>query len=476
MKLVHGRTVITMDPDRRVLDSGAVVIDGEKIVAVGQWDQLEADYDITERIGGENFAVLPGLIDAHGHAGHSLIKTLGVDRPDIWMNVVTPFYFGATTTEYWYVDGLVAAMDRLGNGVTTSMSVMGSRPRADSPDFARAHAKAYAEVGVADVIGLGPSGEPLPHPTTREVDGHWQDFTSSLSDMIEVTGQVISELDGTRDGLTRVFVTPFTILPSLYPSGPSTPHQAVSLTEGDREHGAAVLELAARTGTRIHSDCFAGHVRLAMQDPDTAILGPNVHLQHGHGLDPAEIAQLAQTQTNFSHAPGGTADVPAMMTAGIPVAITTDGSAPQRPYDLLLAARSARDAHIVRRSDPYILPPGKLLEAITIDAATVMGMQEDIGSLEAGKRADVVLLDLDAPHLRPWWMPVHRVIQQATGRDVHTVLVAGETVLEDRQPVRVQRAEILAEAERIAAEHVQRAGLSEHLGTPGWGQVRRVFA
>ncbi|WP_454296100.1 amidohydrolase family protein [Salana multivorans] len=477
MTIVCGRTVVTVDPERRVIDDGAVALEGDRIVAVGPRAQIEAAYpEVTERIGGTDFAVLPGLINAHGHAGHSMTKTLGADRPDVWMDVVTPYYFTRTTEEFWYVDGLVAALGRLGCGVTTSMSVLGSRPRADVADWALAHARGYAEVGVADVVGLGPSGRPLPHPSARLVDGEWRESASSLRDMIDVTEQVVQTLDGTRDGLTRVFVTPFTIVPSLYPSGPSTPHQAVRLTEEDRTHGAAVLDLARRTGTRIHSDCFAGHVRLAMQDPDTAILGPDVHLQHGVGLDAAEIRQLAETGTFFSHAPGGLVDVPLMLSLGMVVAATTDGCAPQRPYDLLLAARGVRDAHVTRNRDPYPLPPGKLLEMVTINAARAMGMADEIGSLEAGKRADLVLLDLRAPHLTPWWTPVHRLMQQASGRDVHTVLVAGEVVLADRQPTRLDPGPVLDAAQRIAVEHVTRAGLLDHLGDPGWGQARRVFA
>jgi 5-methylthioadenosine/S-adenosylhomocysteine deaminase len=477
MRIVHARTVVTVDAERRVLQDGAVVVDGDRILAVGPREQIEADHPgVTDRLGGDSFALVPGLVDAHGHAGHNLLKSVGVDRPDVWMDVVTPYYFSRTTQEYWYLDGLLGALDRLGNGVTTAMSVMGSRPRADSPEWAVAHARGYAEVGVADVIGLGPSGNPLPHPSAVPDGDGWREVHSSLQDMIDVTEDVVRTLDGTRDGLTRVFVTPFTIVPSLYPSGPSTPHQAVSLTAQDAEHGAAVLALAERTGTRIHSDAFAGHVRLAMQDPETAILGPNVHLQHGVGLDALEIAQLAQTGTHFSHSPGGLVDIASMMAQGIVVAATTDGSSPQRPYDLLLAARGVRDAQVVRHRDPYLLPPGKLLEMITIDAARVMGMADEIGSIEVGKRADLVLIDLAAPHLTPWWMPVHRLMGQATGRDVHTVMVAGQVLLAERRPTRVDAAEILETAQQVAVDHLERAGLGDQLGVPGWGQVRRAFA
>ncbi|GFZ76877.1 amidohydrolase family protein [Nesterenkonia alkaliphila] len=477
MRIVRGGTVVTMDAERRVIEDGAVLLEGTTIREVGDYSELRSRYpEVQEVIGNERTAVLPGLIDVHGHAGHSLMKTVASDRPDVWMDLLTTFYFTRTDEQFWYADARLSALDRLRQGVTTSMSVMGSRPRVDEPGFIRAHAAGYAEVGVADIIGTGPSGAPYPHPVeSRDAGAGWRKKMVSLQDMLEAAEQVISELHGTRGGLTQVFLTPFTILPSLFGSGPSTPYAAQRLTESDRRHGAAVLELAARTGTRIHSDAFGGHIRLAMQDPETAILGPQVHLQHCVGIDEEEIVHLASTGTHVSHAPGGGLNVAALLAQGVNVALTTDGAAPLRPFDLLLAARTAREAQVVRTGDRYLLPPGKLLEMITIDAARAVGMQDEIGSLEPGKRADLVLIDTAQPHLTPWWMPVHRLMYQATGADVHTVLVAGEVLLDDGCAVRVDEQEVIDLAQEQASRALVDGGLEQHLADPGWKQVRRVF-
>ena len=475
--IIDAHTVITMDAGRRVLQDASVVVDGDRIVDVGPRTEIDARHPApARRLGGDDVALLPGLVDAHGHAGHSLIKALGADTPRTWMSVVTPFYFERTTPEYWYLDGLVSALDRLRVGVTTSVSVMGSRPRADVPWPSTEHARAYGEVGVADVVCVGPSGLPYPHPAAVPDGAGWRAHPTSLADMLDVTEEVVRTLDGTRGGLTRVFVTPFTIVPSVDPSNPSTPDVATRLTAGDREHSRAVRELAARHGVRIHSDAFGGQVRMALQDDEHAILGPDVHLQHCVGLSEEEIALLAGTGTHVGHAPGGAVNVPAMMAQGINVALTTDGCAPLRPFDLLQAARGVRSAHQVRTGDPYLFPPGKLLEMITVDAARALGMEHEIGSIEIGKRADLVLLDTAAPHLTPWWMPVHRVVLQAVGRDVRTVVVAGEVLLEDRVVTRVDEADVLREAGRYAAAAVREAGLEAQLTSPGWGQVQRVFA
>src|SRR3954470_24552822 len=129
--VLTGGTVVTVDEQRRILDDGAVAVDGDRIVAVGPADEIAAQYRAAETIDCRGKLVLPGLIDAHGHGGHSLIKTIGADTASLWMRIVTPTYFHFTTPEYWYADGLVSALERLRFGVTCGVSVMGSMPRSD---------------------------------------------------------------------------------------------------------------------------------------------------------------------------------------------------------------------------------------------------------------------------------------------------------------------------------------------------------
>src|SRR5215510_11268652 len=106
--LLSGGSVVTVDTGRRVLPDGAVAIDGGRIVAVGPAEEIEQQHEATRTIDCHGKAILPGLIDAHGHGGHSLLKTLGSDTPTFWMRIVTPAYFHYTTPEYWYADGLLS--------------------------------------------------------------------------------------------------------------------------------------------------------------------------------------------------------------------------------------------------------------------------------------------------------------------------------------------------------------------------------
>lgn len=288
---------------------------------------------------------------------------------------------------------------------------------------------------------------------------------------------VIESLNGTADGRIKVFLTPFTIVPSVEPSNASTPDFAVTLTKDDRMQARRIRETARKWGVRIHSDAFAGQIRMAWQDKENGLLGPDVHLQHCWGISYEEIDILAETGTHVTHAPPGrSTPIMQMMARGVPVAITSDGAAPSRHFDMLQIARIAQSTqHILHNHDRYILPPGKVFEMITIDAARAIGMDHEIGSLEKGKKADIAIIDMRKPHLTPNWMPVHRLIHQALGSDVDTVIVDGKILMEDGKVLTANMHEALAFGEAEALALVARAGLQSHMHDPGWGQLHRTF-
>ena len=302
----------------------------------------------------------------------------------------------------------------------------------------------------------------------------------SLDEAFAGAEAAIAEWHHGANDRIRVFITPFTIVPSLLSSAPTAPDHSVALTAHDREQSRRVREIAARYGTRIHSDAFGGMIRLAAGD-DYGLLGPDVHLQHCFGITPDEVRIIGETDTRITHSPGpsqgrGRCPVVELLEAGATVAITTDGTAPRTTFDLLPALRSAQLLQQVHFRDPFMLPPGKLLEMVTIDAARVLGWEDEIGSLEVGKKADIIAINLRQAHLTPNFMPVHRVVYEASGHDVDTVIVDGRVLMSGRRVLSVDEGEILARAEREAAANIERAGLRSYLGEPGWGQPRRVFA
>nr|HMN31210.1 hypothetical protein [Caldilineaceae bacterium] len=244
--------VITVDPERRILDDGAVAIDGGRIVAVGPSEELEHTYAARKLVNCRYKLVMPGLVDAHGHGGHSLLKTIGADTPNVWMRVVTPVYFHFVSDEFWYVEGLLSALERLRFGVTCGLSVIGSQPRSDDPVFGSNHARAYAEVGLREVVAVGPCAPPWPHSVSRWVNGTRVRQEVSLDQALAGAEAVIERWHHGADDRIRVFITPFTIVPSLLSNGPTPPDVGAVLSAHDREQARRVRLIAQKYGTRIH--------------------------------------------------------------------------------------------------------------------------------------------------------------------------------------------------------------------------------
>ena len=228
--LLHG-TIVTVDRERRIIEDGGLAIQDDRIVDIGTAGELASRHPDKQIIDCRGKLIIPGLIDAHGHAGHALIRSIAADTNAMWMKVVTPTYYHYVTRDYWYADGLVSGIERLRAGVTTGASIITSMPRADDPVFASNRARAYEEIGLREIICVGPSGLPWPHPVTRWESGSPERRHISFEEMIEGSEATIEALNGRADGRISVFLTPFTIVPSVEPSNASTPDQAVKLTE-----------------------------------------------------------------------------------------------------------------------------------------------------------------------------------------------------------------------------------------------------
>jgi 5-methylthioadenosine/S-adenosylhomocysteine deaminase len=476
--LIHG-TVITMDPSRRIIQDGAIAIQRGRILDIGASEILGAKYEAVKVIDCSHQCILPGLIDVHGHGGHSLFKTVALDYIDDWMPIITKTYKHFVTDEFWYYEGKLSALERLKAGITTGVSVIGSMPRSDDPVFAINHAKAYAEVGIREVVCTGPCNPPWPHPFSRWVNGKRITKEVTYEEVLQGAEAVIEALNHANEDRTRAFITPFVIVTSVEPSGPTSPGRLHGLTEHDRYQAKRIREIARKYKTRIHSDAFGGMIHLAVQDWKNALLGPDVHLQHCRGISFDEAKILADTGTNISASPGITqasarTPVPELIELGATVAISTDGTSPCTRFDMFQAMRKTQFVHQSALRDESYLPPGKLLEMITIDAAKCIGWDDELGSLEIGKKADVITVNMQQPHLTPEFMHVHRLVYQAVANDVEHVIVDGQVIMEGRKVHTVDERRVLTEANEEADLTIKRAGLKKYMQPTKyfWGHAR----
>ncbi|MDQ1003398.1 5-methylthioadenosine/S-adenosylhomocysteine deaminase [Neobacillus niacini] len=476
--LIHG-TVITMDPFRRIIQDGAIAIHRGRILDIGASEILESNYEAVKVIDCSHQCILPGLIDVHGHGGHSLFKTIAIDYIDDWMPILTKTYKHFVTDEFWYYEGKLSALKRLKAGITTGVSVIGSMPRSDNPVFAINHAKAYAEVGIREVVCTGPCNPPWPHLFSRWVDSKRITKEVTYEEVLQGAEAVIEALNHANEDRTRAFITPFVIVTSVEPSGPTSPARLHGLTEHDRYQAKRIREIARKYQTRIHSDAFGGMIHLAVQDRENALLGPDVHLQHCRGISFDEARILADTGTNISASPGITqasarTPVPELIELGATVAISTDGTSPCTSFDMFQAMRRTQFVHQAALRDESYLPPGKLLEMITIDAAKCIGWDDELGSLKIGKKADIITVNLRQPHLTPEFMHVHRLVYQAVANDVEHVIVDGKVIMEGRNVHTVDEGKVLYEANEEADVTIKRAGLEKYMQPTKyfWGHAR----
>jgi cytosine/adenosine deaminase-related metal-dependent hydrolase len=464
-----GGAVVTVDETRRVLDPGAVAIEGDRIAAVGPREEVLEDHRDAETVDLQHTVLLPGLVDSHGHAGHALTKDVA-DGTGEWLDAVAELYFRASGRSFWEAESRLAALERLQAGVTTSLSYTGSMPRVDDPKFAEAAASGYREYGLRHVVAVGPPNAPLPR---RCYDPETE--TETLVDLdraMATTEAVVDRLHGSADGRLSVAVAPSSLVPERDDDGAAT---AFSVEQLER-----VVALADDRDLSMQAHAYAGEVAAAAAAVPEA-LSDRLSLAHCAGIDEREIELMAEHDVSASHGPlthaYASARFPVVeaMEAGVNVAVSTDGAAPDRSFDLLAQGRIAAQLQRAHFGDTSLLPAGTVLETMTIDAAEALGLEDEVGSLEPGKRADVVAVDLDAAKLAPRVQHVPRLVNYADGSDVEFVAVDGETLVADGElQVDVVVDEVLADADRELRAAVERAGFESYLDSHPdlWGAVR----
>jgi cytosine/adenosine deaminase-related metal-dependent hydrolase len=289
----------------------------------------------------------------------------------------------------------------------------------------------------------------------------------------EQQAEVIADLVARHHGQGRITCA------TLMPVYREATHDAAKVAEIAKQ-GRVMRDIGTRAGALFHQD---GHRSgsIEMADRMFGLLGPDAWLSHCTDLTEADIATLVRTGASVVHNPSAIAAVRghcpaiAMMDAGVTVMLGSDGTAPDRSTDMFRHMFQAMRYHQRAARDEALLPPGKALEMVTIDAAKGLGMAERVGSLEPGKQADIITVDLRAPHMLPSNMPVHRVVYFANGHDVRDVVVAGEILMRERVVPHVDEAAVREEADHATAAMLAEAGLSAMVAEdPGWGRTRRA--
>jgi cytosine/adenosine deaminase-related metal-dependent hydrolase len=467
--LIRDGYLVTMDGDRRVIDDGAVAITDGRIVAVGTSNEVAAAHPARQIISARHQAIMPGFVDVHAHAGHGLVKTMGSGSSDRWTEAVETIYPRGSTPAFWEAEAELSALERLRAGVTTGLSIFGAYgSRTDDPAFADGHARAYARVGVRNVLAVGASPPPYPN---RFVAKDGKAIAVPLETQLAVSEDVAKRWHGADQDRTRIMMC----APVWWPGRPGASDE---LSGAYRDTAEQVRALSKRVGWGFTQDGHQkGTVRAARQ---AGLLGPDALFSHCVDIEADEIAAIATSGTKVAHNPSanmsirGYCPVPALLDAGASVAIGSDGTAPDRSYDMFRHMWQAMHYHRTHHKDSGLLPPGKVLEMVTCDAARCLGMEALVGSLEPGKAADVILVDLRRPHLYPPTQPLYRLTCFAVGSDVATAIVGGRVLMQDRRVLTVDEDAVLDRAAAETTAMLARTGLHAMLETPAgfWKATR----
>jgi cytosine/adenosine deaminase-related metal-dependent hydrolase len=443
--ILHG-VVITVDAGRRIFADGAVAIAGSRIVEVGRSADLEPRYRARRTIDARGAVVRPGFVDAHVHLSHHLGRG---SIPDVWPEEREhtqwlPYWLELTERDS-YLSALLACLEMACNG-TTAFSDMSGRHSAGL------RARAAAEVGLRGLVSEICWDIP-PHPEVAEGD----------------TGANVRRLER---------------LIAAYPAAPEALVWAgVAMTGMGKCSDALVVaghDLARRSGLpfTMHQSFGAADTaaferrtggRTAVEHLERlGVLGPETSLVHMNVVTDGEAELIARTGTAIVHCPGASVRVgmgttrqgrfPEMAAAGVPVALGSDSGNYSDFFDVGRQAYLAATIHREFRGVMPTITAEQALEMATIHGARVLGATDRIGSIEAGKLADLVVHSASRPEWHPGVDPVNSLVYSAQSNGIDRVLVGGEVVVEGGRPVRLDLDAALREIDAAARSLFERMG------------------
>ena len=432
--IINNGIVVTVDGGRRVLNPGAVAINGTDIVAIDTPAAIASRYKAAQTLDAAGKVVMPGLINTHTHAAMVMYRGLGNDLNlmDWLQKYIFPAEGKTVSPEFVRVGTRLALLEMIQSGTTTY---------ADMYYFEEEVARVTRAAGVRGVLGQTVIEFPVPDAKTP-------------ADALKRAEAFAKEFAG--DDL---------ITPSL------APHSVYTL---DAKTLSATSELARRLKmpVQIHLAETSAEIGLSQERHKmrpVAILeslkfwAPVTIGAHGVWINDDEIALLKQRNIGISNNPesnmklsSGTAPVVAYRKAGVNVGLGTDGAASNNDLDMFEAMRQAAFQQKLITMDPTAISAPEAIEMATIGGARVLGQQARIGSLEPGKRADVIIVGMSRPRQQPLFDPIAQVVYASRGDDVETTIVNGKVLMRDRKVLTLDESKVLSEA-RAAADLVRKA-------------------
>ncbi len=446
LKIQGARYIMTLDPERRIIQDGSIIVEGQRILQVGKAAELES-VTADRVIDGSEMVVTPGFCNGHMHISYAH-ATRGV-FPDNLGASYLPNVFklqGEMTGEEEYYTSLLAITELLRYGTTCFLDP-------GSTKHLETCMKAYEESGCRIIVGWHVADRP--NPLNLPV--------SSTSEAISMMGQTIQSFDNRLDGRMRAWAMPFS--PSF-----STEELLLGAKELADRYGTGLTLHFNNSQQAVEASLSQHGKRPAEYLEDIGVLGPSTLLAHSLGIDQREVDAMARTGTKAVMCPtaaikGGagmtkTALLPELLRAGVTVGLGTDAGNNSNLVETMRSMYLVAVLYKDGREDVEMIPAETALEMATIKGAEALGLGDDIGSIEPGKKADLVLFDTKRPEWRTIFNPVNNLVYNADGRSVHTVIVDGKVVVENHEPLFVDQWELIQRVQKLGEGLLARTGIS----------------
>ena len=415
--------IITQNPKRQILKGADILVEGSRIAEIGVGIAGKAEHIIR----GKERLVLPGLINPHTHLAMSLFRGMADDLPLAeWLrDHIWPLEMRLTQKHIHY-GSLLGCIESIRSG-TTCVGDMYFGAEEVAKAVKSSGLRAMISSVVVDLLPESKAG-------------------------IKVMKKTLGKLKALRSDRVRPWLGPH----SAYSCSEETLREVkeISVEEGVRinihlsESKSEIDEVVEKRGKR----------PVGFLD-EIGFLSPNLTAAHCVQLTGDEIETLRKKGVKVVHNPcsnmklaSGIAPVPEMIEKGICVALGTDGPASNNRLDLFQEMKVAALLHKVNKMDPTVMPAEKILDLATINGGEALGLGKEVGSIQVGKKADMVILNLDRPHLRPIVSDrslTSHLVYSATGDDVETVIIDGEIVMKNRKILTVDEDEILKRADEL---------------------------
>jgi 5-methylthioadenosine/S-adenosylhomocysteine deaminase len=426
--LFFNARILTADSRFSDIENGALAVrDGliEKVwspSAEAQLPQAKESIDCSGKL------VMPGLVNGHTHLPMSLFRGLADDLAlDRWLNdYIFPAEANYISPQTVGLGTRLSAAEMLLNGITTCC---------DGYFYAEQVAQAISATGMRAAIGQGVIDFPAPG-------------VPDPSRNVDVAASFVAAWQG-RSKLLQ---------PSIFCHSPYTcSPQTLQAAKAAAAQAEALFQIhVAETRFEVQQCQEANGCSPVAYLHGLGILDAQTVLIHAVWLDPDDIAMIADSGTGVVHCPqsnmklaSGVAPVPECIDAGLIVGLGTDGCASNNDLDLFGEMKTAAGLHKVQRLDPAVMDAASVIRMATIAGARLLGLERDVGSLEAGKQADLIVLDMQQPHLLPLYRPVSHIVYAARGSDVRHVMIAGRWVVQDRQLITLDLASLMKEVKTL---------------------------